>query len=115
LGKKRSARVVSECICLANGSISFVLTRRLSLVPSLAPAICDIDLDAADHRLDGEHYPHLRHVAFAHTWTSVGAASSLGNAAGIRMRGDSCHNYRFAPEVWSPYNSQQTSTVTPTR
>ena len=60
---------------MANGSISFVLARRLPMVSSLAPAICDIDLDAADHRLDCEHYPHLRYVALAHTWTSVGAAS----------------------------------------
>jgi hypothetical protein len=37
----------------------------------------------------------------------------LGNAAGIRMRGDSCRNYRFAQEEWQPYNSQQTSRVTP--
>src|ERR1700733_8337270 len=29
------------------------------------------------------------------------------------MRGDSCRNYRFAQEEWQPYNSQQTSRVTP--
>jgi hypothetical protein len=107
--------VVSGCICLANGSISVVLTRRLPLVSSLAPAICDIGIDAAGHRLDCEHYPHLRHVALAHTWTSVGGSSSLGNAAGIRMPGDSCHNYRFAPEDESTYNAHRTGRVKPTR
>jgi hypothetical protein len=105
--------VVSGDICVANGSISFVLTRRLPLVSSLARAICDIDLDATDRRLDCEHYSHLRHVALAHTWTSVGAASSLGNAAGIRMRGDSCHIYRFAPEDEPTYNAQRTDRVKP--
>ncbi len=85
-------------ICLANGSISFVRTRRIPMVSSLAAAISEIGLDAADHRLDCEHYPHLRHVALAHTWASVGAASWLGNAAGIRMRGNSCRDYRFAPD-----------------
>jgi hypothetical protein len=68
------------------------------MVSSLAAAISDVGLDAADHRLDCEHYPHLRYVALAHTWASVGAASWLGNAAGIRMRGNGCRNYRFAPD-----------------
>jgi len=68
------------------------------MVSSLAAAVSDVGLDAADHRLDCEHYPHLRYVALAHTWASVGAASWLGNAAGIRMRGNSCRNYRFAPD-----------------
>jgi hypothetical protein len=90
--------VVSGHICVANGSISFVRTRRIPMVSSLAAAISEIGLDAADYRLDCEHYPHLRHVALSHTWASVGAASWLGNAAGIRMRGNSCRNYRFAPD-----------------
>jgi len=90
--------VVSGPIRLANGSISFVCTRRIPMVSSLAAAISDVGLDAADHRLDCEHYPHLRYVALAHTWASVGAASWLGNAAGIRMRGNGCRNYRFAPD-----------------
>jgi len=68
------------------------------MVSSLAAAISDVGLDAADYRLDCEHYPHLRHVALSHTWASVGAASWLGNAAGIRMRGNSCRSYRFAPD-----------------
>ena len=82
--------MVSGHICLANGSISFVRTRRIPLVSSLAAAISEIALDAADHRLDCEHYPHLRHVALAHTWASVGIASCLGHAGGIRMRGNRC-------------------------
>jgi len=83
---------------VANGSISFVRTRGIPMVSSLAAAISEIALDAADHRLDCEHYPHLRHVALAHTWASVGAASCLGNAAGIWMRGNSCSNHGFAPD-----------------
>ena len=79
-----------DTICLANGSISFVCTRRIPMVSSLAAAISDVGLDAADHHLDCEHYPHLRQVALAHTWASVGGASWLGNAAGIRMRGNGC-------------------------
>src|SRR5438105_8664852 len=73
--KKRSARVVSGCICLADGSISFVRTRRIPMVSSLAAAISDVGLDAVDHPLDCEHFPHLRYVALAHPWASVGVAS----------------------------------------
>ena len=84
---------------MANGSISFVRTCSIPMVSSLAASISEIALDAAAHRVDCEPYPHLRHVALAHTWASVGAAPSLGNAAGIRMRGDSCRNDRFAPNL----------------
>ena len=73
-------------------------TRRIPVVSSLAAAISEVGLDAGDHRLDCEHYPHLRQLALAHTWTSVGAASWLGNAAGIWMRGNGRCNYRFAPD-----------------
>lgn len=83
-------------ICLARGSISFVRPRRIPVVSSVAAAISDLGLDAADHHLDCEHHPDLRHVALAYTWTSVGIASWLGNAAGIWMRGNSCRNYRVA-------------------
>ena len=83
---------------MAHGSISFVRTCRVPMVSTLAAAISDVGLDAADHRLDYEHYPHLRQLALAHTWTSVGAASWLGNAAGIWMRGNGRCNYRFAPD-----------------
>src|SRR5260370_1138908 len=58
------------------------------MVSSLAAAISDVGLDAADHHLDCEHYPHIRPMALARTWPSVGVASWLGNAAGIRMRGN---------------------------
>src|SRR5260370_28415642 len=58
------------------------------MVSSLAAAISDVGLDAADHHLDCEHYPHIRPMALAHTWASVGGAPCLGDAAGIRMRGN---------------------------
>jgi hypothetical protein len=83
---------------VANGSISFVRPGRIPLVSGLAAAISEIALDTAAHCLDCEHYPHLRHVALARTWASVGAASCLGNAAGIRMHGNSCRNYGSAPD-----------------
>ena len=109
-----SARRISDCnladeaqrpsglrthVCLANGSISFVRTRRIPMVSSLAAAISDVGFDAADHHLDCEHYPDLRPMALAHTWASVGGASWLGNAAGIRMRGSGRCNNRFAPAL----------------
>ena len=98
LAKNHSARVVSGRICLADGSISFVRTRRIPMVSSLASAISDVGLDAADHHLDREHYPHLRSWHLRDTWASVGVASWLGNAAGIRMRGNCCRDYGFAPD-----------------
>jgi hypothetical protein len=100
---------------LANGSISFVRTRRISMVSSLAAAISEIALDAADHCLDCQHFPHLRHVALAHTRAAVGAASCLGNAARIRMRGDSYRNYRFAANqpIRGPYDAQRTRRMKP--
>src|SRR5207244_10957230 len=67
--------------------------RRIPMVSCLAAAISGVGLDAADHPLDCEHYPHLHQLALAHTWASVGVASWLGNAAGIRMRGNGrCHD-----------------------
>jgi len=84
---------------LAHVSISSVRARRIPMVSSLAVAISDVALDVADHRLDCEHYPRIRHVALAHTWASVGGASGLGHAAGIRMRGDRCGNFRFPQEI----------------
>jgi hypothetical protein len=98
MAKKRTARVVAGHICLANGSISLVRARRIPLVSALAAAISDIGLDHGSHRLDGEHYPGICPVALARTWTSVGAASCLGNAAGIRLRRNRSRNYRFAPD-----------------
>ena len=82
---------------MANGSISFVRACRIPMVSSLAAAISDVGLDDADHCLDGEHYPDLRQLAFAHTWASVGGASWLGDAAGIRMRRDDRCNHPLAP------------------
>ena len=68
-------------------------TRRIPMVSSLAAAISDVGLDAADHALDCEHRPRLHYVALAHTGASVGCAPWLGHAAGIWMRGDDrCHH-----------------------
>ena len=67
------------------------------MVSSLAAAISDVGLDAADHYLDCEHFPDLRDVALAHTGASMGVASCLGHAAGIRVRGSDSRDYRFAP------------------
>ena len=78
LAEKRSAGVVSGPICLANGSISFVRARRIPVVSSLAAAISDVGLDAADHHLDCEHYPDLRHVALARTWAIRGERFLVG-------------------------------------
>src|ERR1700747_1763463 len=72
-------------------------TCRIPVVSSLAAAISDVGLDAADHPVDGEHYPHIRSMALARTWASVGSASWVGNAAGIRMHGNSGCNYRVSP------------------
>jgi len=89
--------VVSGLICLANGSISLVCTRRIPMVSSLAAAISDVGLDTAAHRLDDEHSPDLRPMALARTWASVGIASRLGHAAGIRMFGSGWRRDCIAP------------------
>ena len=44
------------------------------LVVSAAAAISDVGLNAADRRLDSEHYPCVHPMAFAHTWASMGGA-----------------------------------------
>ena len=66
----------------------------LGLLPFLT-----FGIDAADHHLDGEHYPDLRPMALARAWTTVGRASWLGDAGGIRMRGNSRSNYCFTPDA----------------
>lgn len=81
--------MVVEPARLANGSLSFVGSSRISLVPIVAAAISDIGLVAAAHRLDTEHFPYLRRLARAYTWSFMGIASWLGHASGIRMRGSS--------------------------
>jgi hypothetical protein len=48
-----------------------VRTRRISMVLALAAAVHAVDLDAANHPLDGKHYPDLLRLASAHTCTSV--------------------------------------------
>jgi hypothetical protein len=76
----------------------FAWPMAASLLCAPAAAISDVGLDAADHYLDCQHFPDLRYVALAHTWASVGVASWLGNAAGIRMRGRGRCDSRFAPD-----------------
>ena len=60
---------------------------RIPLVSSLAGAIFDVGLDAADYRLDGEHYSGLYPMARTRAHWRVGTASWLGNVAGIWMGG----------------------------
>ena len=95
--KSLSVRVVRGPICLALGSNSFVRPRSISVVPSLAAAIFDVGLDAADHYLDCEHYPGIRPVALARTGATVGGPSGLGDGSGIRVRGDRCRDYFHTP------------------
>jgi hypothetical protein len=45
----------------------YLCARRIPMGSSLAAAISEVGLDAADHPLDSEHSPHLRNVALAHT------------------------------------------------
>ena len=68
----------------------------ISMVLAVANAVFTVGLNAADHRLDIEHYPYLSCLASAYPWTSVGA-SGLDCGAGVRIRG-SVGNYRFAPD-----------------
>ena len=71
----------------------FYVHSCISMVPAVADAVLAVDLNAADHRLDIEHYPYLSCLASAYPWTSVGASCG----AGVRIRG-SVGNYRFAPD-----------------
>ena len=75
----------------------FYVHRCISMVAAVADAVHTVDLNAADHRLDMEHYPYLSCLASAYPCRSVGA-SGLDCAAGVRIRGSSGGNYRFAPD-----------------
>jgi hypothetical protein len=90
--------VDSGGICLADGSVAFVRTGRISMVSFLDTAISEIGLDATDHHLDSEHHPHLRRLAFAHTGTPL-VGSCLDDAAGIRSRGNGWSGYRVAEQA----------------
>ena len=68
----------------------------ISMVLAVANAVFTVGLNAADHRLDIEHYPYLSCLAPAYPWTSVGA-SGLDCGAGVWIRG-SVGNYPFAPD-----------------
>src|SRR5260370_17972025 len=82
-------------ICLADGSIAFMRTGRLSVVPALAPAVRAVGLDGADHHLDREHHPNLLRLGFGDGWLSV-VGSWLDYAGGIRMRGNGRCNHPVA-------------------
>jgi hypothetical protein len=77
--------VVTGLVCVALGSHSFVRTRSIPVVSSLAAAVPDIRLDAADDPLDRQYYSHLLNVALARTRPSMGIASCVGHVGGIRM------------------------------
>jgi hypothetical protein len=77
--------------------MSLVCTRRFPMVSSLAAAISDVGLDAADHPLDCEHYPRLRPMALARPWASMGGASGLGDGGGIWMPGSGRRNHPAPP------------------
>jgi len=83
-------------ICLADGSINSMCTRRVSVVPALAAALLEIDLGAANHHLDGEHYPYLLRVASAYNWTSM-VGSRVDHGGGIRSRSSWRYNHLAAP------------------
>ena len=71
-------------ICLADGSLAVMRTRRISMVYALAVTVPAVDVDTPDHDLDGEHYSHLFRLAFTCTWTSV-VGSGLDHVARIRI------------------------------
>ena len=83
-------------ICLADGSINSMCTSRVSVVPALAAALPEIDLGAANHHLDGEHYPYLLRVASAYDWTSM-VGSWVDHGGGIRSRSSWRYNHLAAP------------------
>src|SRR6185437_6412027 len=94
-------------ICVANGSNSLVCACGIPVVSSLATAIFEFALGTADDRLDGQHLPHLHHVALAHIGASMGSAARLGHAAGIWMRGHRCGNHLATPSTggWARWYS----------
>ncbi len=49
---KQGRGMVCGRICLADGSIAFMRTGCLSVVPALAAAVRALRLDGADHHLD---------------------------------------------------------------
>ena len=76
---------------MANGSVAFLRTRRVSMVSGMVAAVRAVSLDAANHHLDGEYSAHILRLAFARAWTPVDS-SWLDSVAGIRVRrSDGCH------------------------
>ena len=96
--RSADARLLAGHVCLAYGSVSSVRSRGISVVPPVAIAIPDLAPHSPADRVDDQHYPHLRDVALPRSWTSVGRASCLGNAAGIRMRRNRSCRRRFASD-----------------
>ena len=83
---------------MAHGSIALVCTGRISMVPALAAAVPAVGFDASGYRLDGQHYPDLLCLAFAHAWPSVDS-SGLDHGAGIRACGCGRCLCRFCPQT----------------
>ena len=92
-----SAWPIAACLSCAPG----VFLWNLSATP-----IPDLGLDATDHPLDCEHHHH-GYVALApDLGASVGSTSWLGNAVGIRTRGNRCANCDFG-RIMPPQNSSE--------
>jgi hypothetical protein len=66
------------------------------VVLAMGAAVCSVALNAADHRLDGQHYSHLCRLVFACSGRSL-VASWLGDAARIWMPGGGRCSYSMAP------------------
>ena len=65
-------------ICLADGRFALLRTGRVPVVLTLASAVRAIGFNIAAHCMDGQHYPHVYRLAFAHTGTSL-CASGAGS------------------------------------
>src|SRR5208283_5179853 len=81
---------------VAYGGFAAMRAGGVSVVSSVAAAVRAVDLDGADHHLDGEHHPDLLCLAFARHGPSV-AGSGLDYAAGIRDGGRGRWNYWVTP------------------
>lgn len=96
-------------VCLAHGSIAFMCAGHLPVVHVVAAAVPTVDLKSTDPDLDIEHYSYVLCLAFADTRTAVDG-SGLDYGVGIRIRGSSCCNPRFAPRqpIGHPSRAQGT-------
>ena len=90
-----------RCVAPAGPAYSFAWPMAASLFfgPVVFPwyllwllPFLSIGHNAADHPMDDKHYSHVRSVALAYTWTSLGGTSWLDHAARIRLRGSGRRN-----------------------